>query len=117
MLWVKAEETRDVITRELTRMGAIVDEAIAYRTVPEKEDNLEALARLKNEGADMITFTSASTVDNFMTLGVPLPAGCKVASIGPVTSEAVKKHGLKIDVAAEVHSIPGLVDAISRYWK
>ena len=116
VLWVKAEETRDVITRELTRMGAIVDEAIAYRTVPEREDNLEALARLKNEGADMITFTSASTVDNFMTLGVPLPAGCKVASIGPVTSEAVQKHGLKVDVAAEVHTIPGLVDAILKHW-
>jgi uroporphyrinogen III methyltransferase/synthase len=116
VLWVKAEETRDVITRELTRLGAIVDEAVAYRTVPEREDNLEALARLKNEGADMITFTSASTVDNFMALGVPLPAGCKVASIGPVTSEAVQKHGLKVDVAAEVHTIPGLVDAILKHW-
>jgi uroporphyrinogen III methyltransferase/synthase len=117
VLWVKAEETRDVITKELMKMGAIVDEAIAYRTVPEKDDNLEALARLKEEGADMITFTSASTVDHFMALGVPLPEGCKVASIGPVTSTAVKKHGLKIDIAAEVHSIPGLVDAIERYWK
>jgi uroporphyrinogen III methyltransferase/synthase len=117
VLWVKAEETRDVITKELMKMGAIVDEAIAYRTVPEKDDNLEALARLKEEGADMITFTSASTVDHFMALGVPLPEGCKVASIGPVTSTAVKKHGLRIDIAAEVHSIPGLVDAIERYWK
>lgn len=116
VLWVKAEETREVITKELTRMGAIVDEAIAYRTVPEKEDNLEALARLKKEGADMITFTSASTVDHFMDLGVPLPEGCKVASIGPVTSQAVKKHGLSVDVAATQHSIPGLVEAIARHW-
>lgn len=117
VLWVKAEETRDVITRELSRQGAIVDEAVAYRTVPEREDNLEALARLKNEGADMITFTSASTVDNFMALGVPLPPGCKVASIGPVTTEAVQKHGIKVDVAADMHTIPGLVDAVLKHWR
>ena len=117
VLWVRAEDAREVIAAGLSKLGAIVDEAIAYRTVPEKDDNLEALARLKEEGADMITFTSASTVDHFMALGVPLPEGCKVASIGPVTSTAVKKHGLRIDIAAEVHSIPGLVEAIERYWK
>lgn len=80
------------------------------------DDNLEALARLKNEGTDMITFTSGSTVDCFMALGVSLPEGCKIASIGPVTSEAVKKHGLTVDVTAEVNTIPGLVAAIQKHW-
>jgi uroporphyrinogen III methyltransferase/synthase len=117
ILWVRAQETREVIANELTGLGAIVDEAIAYRTVKETEDNLEALARLKSEGADMITFTSASTVDCFMDLGVPLPEGCKVACIGPVTAGAIQKHGLSLDVNAEVNTIPGLVDAIEKYWK
>ena len=116
VLWVRGDDTREVIANELTALGAIVDEAIAYRTVPEKDDNLEALARLKNEGADMITFTSGSTVDCFMALGVALPAGCKIASIGPVTSEAVKKHGLTVDVTTEVNTIPGLVAAIQKHW-
>lgn len=117
VLWVKAEETREVIANELAGMGAIVDEAIAYRTVQEKEDNLEALARLKEEGADMITFTSASTVDCFMNLGVALPEGVKIASIGPVTSGAVARHGLKVDMEAKTHSIPGLVEAVLEFWQ
>lgn len=117
VLWVRAEETREVVANQLTGMGAIVDECIAYRTVAETEDNLEALARLKAEGADMITFTSASTVEHFLNLKVALPEGCKTASIGPVTSTALKAHGLNVDVEAKDHSIPGLVAAIEKFWR
>ncbi len=115
VLWVRAEETREVLANELTGLGAIVDEAIAYRTVPEKEDNLEGIARLVNEGADLITFTSASTVEAFLDLQVPLPAGIKVASIGPVTSEAARARGLTVDLEASSSSIPGLVEAVLGY--
>jgi uroporphyrinogen III methyltransferase / synthase len=117
VLWVRAEETREVIANELTGMGAIVDEAIAYRTVAETEDNLEALARLKAEGADMITFTSASTVEHFLNLKVALPEGIKIASIGPVTSAAIKEHGLNVDVEAKENHIPGLAAAVESFWK
>lgn len=115
ILWIKAEETREVISRELSKLGAIVDEAIAYRTVPEK-DNHEAIVRFKEEGADVITFTSASTVEHFLDLKLPLPEGVKLASIGPVTSAALKKHGLKIDIEAREHTIPGLVQAIEAHF-
>jgi uroporphyrinogen III methyltransferase/synthase len=116
VLWVRGDGARETLANELTGLGAIVDEAIAYRNVPEKEDNLDVLARLKEEGADMITFTSASTVDCFMDLGLPLPAGIKTASIGPVTTAAMKKHGLKIDVTAKQSTIPGLVAAIEKFY-
>jgi uroporphyrinogen III methyltransferase/synthase len=116
ILWVKAEETREVIANGLTGLRAIVDEAVAYRTVAEREDNLEALARLKNEGADMITFTSAATVDHFLELGVALPENCQIASIGPVTSKALKKHELPIAVEAKSYTIPGLVEAIRKHF-
>lgn len=116
ILWVRAAETREVIANELTGLGAIVDEAIAYRTVPEKEDNLEALARLKEEGADMITFTSASTVEHFFDLKVDLPAGIEYASIGPVTAAALQKRGLKPHVEAKQFTIPGLVAAIEKHY-
>lgn len=117
VLWVRAEETREVVANQLTGMGAIVDECIAYRTIAETEDNLEALARLKAEGADMITFTSASTVEHFLNLKVELPEGCKTASIGPVTSSALKAHGLSADIEAADHSIPGLVAAIEKFCR
>ena len=116
LLWVRAEDARDVIASGLAGLGGIVDEAIAYRTVPEKEDSLAALARLKEEGADMITFTSASTVEGFLSLGVPLPDKIEIASIGPVTSAAIKKRGLKVAVAAREHTIPGLVAAIEKHY-
>lgn len=115
VLWVKAENTREVLGNELVGMGAILDEAIAYRTVPEDADH-EAIQQFKEEGADVITFTSSSTVEHFLDLKVPLPEGIKVASIGPITSDTLRKHGVKIDIEAREHSIPGLVKAVSQYF-
>jgi uroporphyrinogen III methyltransferase / synthase len=115
LLWVKAEETREVISNELTGLGGIVDEAIAYRTVPE-EANHEAILRFKEEGADVITFTSGSTVEHFLDLKLPIPENTKIASIGPVTSQTLRKHGLRIDIEAKDHSIPGLVAAVKAYF-
>jgi uroporphyrinogen III methyltransferase/synthase len=115
ILWVKAESTREILANELTGLGAIVDEAIAYRTVPEDADN-DVIQRFKNEGADVITFTSSSTVDHFLDLKVPLPEGIKIASIGPITSTTLKNHGLRVDIEAREHSIPGLVDAIEKHF-
>ncbi len=116
ILWVKAEQAREVIANELTALGAIVDEAIAYRTVPE-DDNNDAIQRFREEGADVITFTSSSTVEHFMNLKVPLPETTLIASIGPVTSKTLKKLGLRVDLEAKDHSIPGLVKAISAHFQ
>ncbi|MEM9236647.1 MAG: uroporphyrinogen-III C-methyltransferase [Verrucomicrobiota bacterium] len=115
MLWVRAEEARDVIYNGLVAQGAIVDECLAYRTVPETEDPTGAVARLKDEGADLITFTSSSTVENFFKLGLPWPEGCVAGSIGPVTSETLREKGVEPAFEAEKHDIPGLVAAI-RAW-
>ncbi|QJE98022.1 uroporphyrinogen-III C-methyltransferase [Luteolibacter luteus] len=115
VLWVRAEEARDVIYDGLVALGAIVDECIAYKTVPETEDPTGAAARLTEEGADLVTFTSASTVENFFKLGLPWPEGCAAGSIGPVTSEALRKQGVEPTFEAPQHDIPGLVAAI-RKW-
>jgi uroporphyrinogen III methyltransferase / synthase len=117
MLWVKAAESRDVIYEGLTALGAIVDECIAYRTVPETDDPTGAKARLAGEGADLITFTSGSTVDHFFALGLDWPEGCVAGSIGPVTSETLRKHGMPPAFEANPHDIPGLVKAIVRHFK
>ena len=117
MLWVKAAETRDVIGEGLTKLGAIVDNCITYRTVPETEDPTGARARLEEEGADLITFTSSSTVDHFFDLGIDWPEGCGAASIGPVTSETLRKKGIKPAFEAPQHDIPGLVKAIVSHFK
>ena len=117
MLWVKAAESRDIIGDGLAALGAIVDECIAYRTVPETEDITGARTSLAENGADLITFTSGSTVEHFFNLGLAWPNGCVAGSIGPVTSEALRKHGMPPAFEASKHDIPGLTAAILKYFK
>jgi uroporphyrinogen III methyltransferase/synthase len=111
-LLVRAANARDVLPKRLAQMGAIVDEAIAYRTVPETDDITGARKRFIDEGADLITFTSSSTVENFLALKLPWPKGIKTASIGPITSGTMKDAGLQVDAEATQHDIDGLVEAI-----
>lgn len=112
ILLARAEGAREALAIELEKLGAIVDEAVAYRTVPEKNDVAGGIARFREEGADLITFTSSSTAENFAALKLPLPAHLRTASIGPITSATMRQLGLDVDVEAEVHDIPGLVAAI-----
>jgi uroporphyrinogen III methyltransferase / synthase len=111
-LLVRAADARDVLPKRLTQLGAIVDEAIAYRTVPETDDLTGAKKRFTEEGADLITFTSSSTVEKFLAMKLPRPQGIKTASIGPITSSTMHEAGLKVDIEAPQHDIDGLVDAI-----
>jgi uroporphyrinogen III methyltransferase/synthase len=117
MLWVKAAESREIVGDGLAALGAIVDECIAYRTVPETDDLTGARARLSEVGADLITFTSGSTVEHFFNLGLAWPEGCVAGSIGPVTSEVLRKHQQAPAFEAAKHDIPGLVAAILKHFK
>jgi uroporphyrinogen III methyltransferase/synthase len=112
ILLVRAEKAREILPKELAAAGAIVDEAFAYRTVLETRDTNGARRQLARDGADLITFTSSSTVENFLALGLPWPKGMRIASIGPVTSKTARDQGLKVDVEARRHDIDGLVQAI-----
>lgn len=112
ILVVRAEKAREVLLKELSAAGAIVDEAFAYRTVPETRDTHGAQRQLAQRGADLITFTSSSTVENFVALGLPWPKGMRIASIGPITSKTVRDQGLNVNVEARRHDIDGLVQAI-----
>lgn len=111
-LLVRAANARDVLPKRLAKLGAIVDEAIAYRTVLETQDGTGARERFERDGADLVTFTSSSTVTNFLALKLPWPGNLRTASIGPITSETMRQAGLKVDVEAIRHDIDGLVEAI-----
>jgi uroporphyrinogen III methyltransferase / synthase len=109
-LIVRAAEGRDELIEELRRRGGEVDLAVAYRTRPVAAD----LDRL--EKVDIITFTSASTVENFFAASGQrsgeILKKARVASIGPITSDALRKHGRPPDVEAASASIESLRDAI-----
>jgi len=116
-LLIRAEGAREVLPQKLTELGAIVDEAIAYRTIPDSDDITGSLERFRTERMDLITFTSSSTVENFLALKLPWPKSLKTASIGPITSETMCKHQLTVDVEAERHDIDGLIQAILQFYE
>lgn len=116
ILLPRAEGAREILAAGLAKLGAIVDDIPAYRTVPETEDICGGMKRYREEGADLVTFTSSSTAENFHALDFPAHAGVCFASIGPVTSRTMKALGMPVDVEAKLHDIPGLVDAILKFF-
>ena len=121
LLLVRAKVARDVIPRELRKAGAQVDVIEAYETVVPRSSGSRLRTTLKDDKhrPHVVTFTSSSTVKNFVTLlgnGCPVvPArlqGMRTASIGPVTSSTLRELGLPVDIEAKEFTIPGLVEAI-----
>ncbi|HEX8068268.1 MAG TPA: uroporphyrinogen-III C-methyltransferase [Thermoleophilaceae bacterium] len=110
VLVARAEEARETLPDALRERGAELDVVALYRTVAEdpSEDVLEAASR-----ADYVTFTSSSTVRWFAeAIGDRFPSGARIASIGPVTSEALRERGREVHVEAERHDVDGLVEAL-----
>lgn len=115
ILLPRANLARETLPKALTRLGAVCDEIEVYQTVPETDDTSGARYDLLQGGADWLTFASSSAVENFHALGLPLePFKIKCASIGPLTSQKMRDLGYPVTVEAEVHTIPGLVEAIVR---
>lgn len=123
ILLVRAKVARDVIPNELRRAAAVVDVVEAYETVVPNSSRRGLRAALKNarNRPNVVTFTSSSTVKNFVQLlgvskrGSKRPAaleGVTLASIGPVTSSTLREVGLGVDVEAKEFTIPGLIAAI-----
>jgi uroporphyrinogen-III synthase len=133
VLLVRAKIARDVIPRELRKAGALLDVVEAYETiVPESSRRrLQSLLKNPRRRPHVVTFTSSSTVKNFVELlgGIRemprlLRTGSRqdgramlFASIGPVTSSTLRDLGLRVDVEAQQYTIPGLVEAIANALK
>jgi len=103
------------LAQYLKKHGGKVTEWTLYHTNPETLDENGARARYQVEGADWITFTSSSTVENWHALGLKIDSQGRQprhASIGPVTSATLKKLGYRIDLAAKKYTIDGLIDAL-----
>lgn len=111
VLLPRAEETRDVIAPGLRTQGWLVDEVVAYRTVS-VVPSTESLARAR--AADVVAFTSSSTVRAFVAASGPEGVPPVVVSIGPATSATAAELGVRVDVTADPHTLDGLVDAVVR---
>ncbi|HXW58062.1 MAG TPA: uroporphyrinogen-III C-methyltransferase [Solirubrobacteraceae bacterium] len=111
-LIARAREGRELLAQALRERGAEVDVLALYETVarPLSERVLAAV-----RAADYVTFTSSSTVRFFLRAAggeAGLSPSTRVVSIGPVTSETLREHGLEPHVEAETHDVQGVIDAV-----
>jgi len=117
VLYVAAEGARETLHDGLEELGATVDHIVAYRSVPDGSGAAELRRRLLDDGADLVTFTSASSVNAFVaSVGADAARRVPAASIGPITSDAARAAGLEIVVEASESTMAGLVDAITAYY-
>jgi len=109
VLLARAAVARDVLPDGLRELGWHVDVVDAYRTIPVEPTDAE---RERIIDADIVTFTSSSTVENWVAaFGIDTLPNV-VACIGPITADTARRAGLRVDVIADVHTIDGLVDAL-----
>ncbi|MEY2404631.1 MAG: uroporphyrinogen methyltransferase / synthase [Acidimicrobiaceae bacterium] len=109
VLIARASVARDVLPDGLRARGWEVDVVDAYQT---RTDKPPASALDDAAAADIITFTSSSTVERFLEIAGASRVPPLVACIGPVTAATARAHGITVDVEAPVHSVDGLVDAV-----
>ncbi len=115
VLIARAEEARDILPESLKALGADVWDVPAYKTVLGGADREELKRLLGEKAVDAVTFTSSSTVRNFMQLldgDTALLDKVKVFSIGPITSATARELGLKVYMEAAQYTINGLVEAL-----
>jgi uroporphyrinogen III methyltransferase/synthase len=117
VLYVAAEGARETLHDGLDELGAVVDHVVAYRSVPDGAGAEQLRQRLLDDGADLVTFTSASSVSAFVAaVGVDAARRVPAASIGPITSEEARAAGLEVLIEATESTMAGLVDAIAMHF-
>lgn len=119
--WVllpRAEIARKELPEAVVKVGGIAHEIMVYQTLPAEID-MDGLNALK-EGVDMITFTSASSVKNFVAImrqnkldPLSLPNNPLFACIGPVTEQAARENGFVNIVVAKEYTTEGLIESIN----
>ena len=123
ILLPRAAKARDVLPRELAKMGASVDVVEAYRTVKPDTKKDAVIEMLDRGEIHMVTFTSSSTVHNYVEMFKPeidllmkWMENVVVACIGPITAQTAQEKGFNVALVAEDYTIEGLTEAIVDFF-
>jgi uroporphyrinogen III methyltransferase/synthase len=120
VLLPRADIAGNELAEGLIKLGAEVHQVTAYKTAPTKKGVSQGKQMLLKGKIDVITFTSASTVNSLLAiLGQKWEVikRAKLAGIGPNTATVLAQKGLKADIVAKEHTIPGLVEAIEKHFR
>jgi uroporphyrinogen III methyltransferase/synthase len=116
VLLPRAKIARDMLPDALRAAGHSVDVVTAYETHP-PDPQRQAALREAVAKADAVLLTSSSTAQNLLdALGGPPPERLVVASIGPITTEAARKLGFRVDATAEVYTLDGIVESLEAFF-
>ncbi len=119
----RAEKARDILPEGLEKKGALVEVTPVYQTLRPSGADVDTIKKsFLDKSIDAITFTSSSTVNHFMDMfeGAEIKEmlnGALIASIGPITSNTLTRHGLKASIEAREYTIDGLIKALMRYYR
>jgi uroporphyrinogen III methyltransferase/synthase len=118
----RAEVARELLPDELRARGAHVDVVSVYRTILPSGESEECRRQLEDGRIHVVTFTSSSTVRNFVEMlgsidrAKTLLQGIVIACIGPITARTVEEHGLTVSIMPGENTIPALVEAIAHCY-
>ncbi|MFQ5717495.1 MAG: uroporphyrinogen-III synthase, partial [Nitrospinales bacterium] len=116
----RAAAAREILPQTLRQLGAEIDVVHAYQTLLPQTKNDDFLATLRREEIDAVTFTSSSTVKNFIKLigeeNRPQLAKTAIACIGPITAKTAEDCGLNVDVIPDRYTVEALADAVEAHF-
>ncbi len=125
ILLPRATKAREILPDTLNKNGAEVTIAPVYQNLPPKGRKHELRDQLENGEIDLLTFTSSSTVTNFLSMVDAqsqqelhqLLNKVAIAAIGPVTAKTVIESGLQVDIQPERYTIVDMVASIVSYYE
>jgi uroporphyrinogen III methyltransferase/synthase len=120
VLLPRADIAGNELTEGLVKLGAKVHQVTAYRTATVSSTISQAKQMLLSGEVDVITFTSASTVNGLLEIlgrKWEVIKQARLACIGPNTAAALAEKGLKAYIVASEHTMPGLVAAVEHYFQ
>jgi uroporphyrinogen III methyltransferase/synthase len=117
----RAEKARELLPEFIRAKHGEIDVVPVYRTIKPRKETGRIREQLGSGGYDVVTFTSSSSVKNFISLlkkteVAKLMAGVKVACIGPVTAAAATQAGLQVDIMPKRATVLMMTEAIVEFY-
>ncbi len=118
----RAWKAREILPQEIRRLGGTIDVVTTYQTIRPEKSKEEMAKLLREKSVDLITFTSSSTVSNFVELfekgeAQRLLENTDVACIGPITAKTASDLGINSTFMPEEYTIPAIVGAAAKYFQ